>query len=84
MGLLSVASNTLTIQHQRTLAIKSATNTEAFPVNVNTPTDSSWTTLGAVAGNIDWTVNQYIIFMCQIGTASADTIRTSFYLIEKV
>lgn len=83
MGLLQVAANTLTIQHQRTLAIKSATNTEAFS-NVNVPSDFSWTTVAVTSGNINWTVDQYFIFMCQISTASADTIRTSFYLIEKI
>jgi hypothetical protein len=82
MGLLSLNSSQLTIQHQRTLAIKSATNTEAFS-NVNTASDFSWTSVAVISANIDWTVNQYIIFMCQINTATADTIRTSYYLIEK-
>lgn len=83
LGLLSIAGSTnLTNQMQRSLAIKSATNTEAF-ANVNVSDDFTFTTPAVITANVDWTVNQYIIFMCQLQTATADTVRTSFYLIEK-
>lgn len=74
----------LIMQASRTLAIKSATNTEAFPASVNIASDNSFTTVAVTAANINWTVDQYIIFMCQLSTASADTVRTSYYLIQKV
>jgi hypothetical protein len=83
LGLMQGNSNTLTIQNQRHLSIKSATNTEVYPA-INTNSDFSFTTVAATAANIDWTINQYLIFMTQISTASADVIRTSFYLIEKI
>jgi hypothetical protein len=83
LGLMQGNSNTLIIQNQRHLCIKSATNTEVYPA-INTNSDFSFTTVAATAANIDWTVNQYLIFMTQISTASADVIRTSFYLIEKI
>jgi hypothetical protein len=83
LGLLSIAGSTnLTNQMQRTLAIKSATNTEAFS-NVNASIDFSFTTPAVITANVNWAVDQYIIFMCQLQTATADTVRTSFYLIEK-
>ena len=67
---------------QRHLIIKAANNTQTIGV-ASTFTD--YNTLTAVStSNIDWTVNQYIIFMCQLSSASADVVRTSFYLIEKV
>jgi hypothetical protein len=83
LGLLSIAASTnITNQMQRTLAIKSATNTEAFS-NVNASIDFSFTTPAVITANVNWAVDQYIIFMCQLQTATADTVRTSFYLIEK-
>lgn len=84
LGLLSIAGSTnLTNQMQRNLAIKSATNTEAFS-NVNVSDDFTFTSPAVISANVNWTVDQYIIFMTQITTATADTVRTSFYLIEKL
>ena len=84
LGLLSIAGSTnLTNQMQRSLAIKSATNTEAFS-NVNVNDDFTFTSPAVISANVNWTVDQYIIFMTQITTATADTVRTSFYLIEKL
>ncbi len=83
MGLLSINASQLTSQMQRTLAIKSATNTEAFS-NVGVNDDFTFTTVAVISANINWASDQYIIFMCQIGSASADTLRTSYYLIEKL
>ena len=84
LGLLSIAGSTnLTNQMQRNLAIKSATNTEAFS-NVNVSDDFTFTSPAVISANVNWAVDQYIIFMTQITTATADTVRTSFYLIEKL
>ena len=84
LGLLSIAGSTnLTNQMQRSLAIKSATNTEAFS-NVNVNDDFTFTSPAVISANVNWAVDQYIIFMTQITTATADTVRTSFYLIEKL
>jgi hypothetical protein len=68
---------------ERTYVIKSSTNTEGFP-NVNASSDINQSTQAVITANINWTVNQYFIFMCQLSTATADTVRTSFYLIEKL
>ena len=68
---------------QRSLAIKSATNTEAFS-NVNVNDDFTFTSPAVISANVNWAVDQYIIIMTQITTATADTVRTSFYLIEKL
>jgi hypothetical protein len=68
---------------QRHLAIKASNNTQVTAPAGNTFTD--FTTLTSfTAANIDWTVNQYLIFMVQLSSASADVARTSFYLIEKI
>jgi len=67
---------------QRHLIIKSATNTQTIG-GANTFTDYNTLTSFSTS-NIDWTVNQYIIFMTQLQTATADVVRTSFYLIEKI
>jgi hypothetical protein len=84
LGLLNIAGSTnLTNQMQRNLAIKSATNTEAFS-NVNVNDDFTFTSPAVISANVNWAVDQYIIFMTQITTATADTVRTSFYLIEKL
>ena len=68
--------------YERHLIIKSATNTQTIS-SASAFTDY-FTSTAFVTSNIDWSVNQYIIFMCQLNSASADTVRTSFYLIEKI
>jgi len=68
---------------QRHLVIKTSTNTQSIGSTANTFTDYNTLTASGTA-NIDWTVNQYIIFMCNLQIASADVVRTSFYLIEKL
>ena len=67
---------------QRHLAIKASNNTQVTG-QANTFTDYNTLTT-FTAANIDWTVNQYLIFMVQLSSASADVARTSFYLIEKI
>jgi hypothetical protein len=68
---------------QRHLAIKASNNTQVTAPAGNTFTDFN-TLTSFTAANIDWTVNQYLIFMVQLSSASADVARTSFYLIEKI
>jgi hypothetical protein len=68
---------------QRHLAIKASNNTQVTAPAGNTFTDFN-TLTSFTAANIDWTANQYLIFMVQLSSASADVARTSFYLIEKI
>jgi hypothetical protein len=68
---------------QRHLAIKASNNTQVTAPAGNTFTDFN-TLTSFTAANIDWTTNQYLIFMVQLSSASADVARTSFYLIEKI
>lgn len=68
---------------QRHLIIKSSTNTQNIGATASTFTDYNTITTSGTS-NIDWTVNQYLIFMCQLNIATADNVRTSFYLIEKL
>jgi hypothetical protein len=67
---------------QRHLAIKASNNTQVTG-QANTFTDYNTLTT-FTAANINWTVDQYLIFMVQLSSASADVARTSFYLIEKI
>jgi hypothetical protein len=67
---------------QRYLAIKASNNTQTIG-NASTFTDFNTLTAG-INANINWSVDQYIIFMTQLNTATADVIRTSYYLIEKL
>jgi acyl-CoA hydrolase len=79
---LSITGATLPIL--RHLAIKSATNSE---VNSSTTSLTNDVTTGSSAAvsnlNIDWTVNQYMIFTLQ-NAVGTDTSVISFYLIEKL
>jgi len=68
---------------QRHLAIKASNNTQVTAPAGNTFTDFN-TLTSFTAANIDWTINQYLIFMVQLSSAVADVARTSFYLIEKI
>jgi hypothetical protein len=70
-------------QMERNLVIKSATNTETFNTTVSTATDNATAINLASSTNINWTVNQYIIFAIQQNTAG-DTTIGSMYLIEKL
>jgi hypothetical protein len=67
---------------KRDLVIKSATNTETFPATVAIATDDSASN-SFTNSNIDWSINQYIIFANQRNSAG-DTLLTSSYLIEKL
>lgn len=72
------AVNTLYFQYTRTLAVKSATNTESMAGNFNVnPDDNSVSSAAVSASNIDWTQNQYIVVAVANGS-TADSSRSSF------
>jgi hypothetical protein len=85
LGLYSMGfTNGLTTICQRHFSIKSATVTENTPNNSNV--DDLLSFASAVNNvNINWTVNQFIIFSLQPSFATlTDTSFNSFYLIEKL
>lgn len=50
---------------QRRFVVKSSTVTKFFPVSSSSASDITTSTSATSSINIDWTVNQYIIFACQ-------------------
>jgi hypothetical protein len=85
LGLYTMGfTNGLTTICQRHFSIKSSTVTESTPNNSNV--DDLLSFASAVNNvNINWTVNQYIIFSLQTSFATlVDTSFNSFYLIEKL
>jgi hypothetical protein len=70
-------------QMERNLVIKTATNTETFNTTVSTNTDNAASINMASSTNINWAIDQYIIFAIQQNTAG-DTTTGSMYLIEKL
>jgi hypothetical protein len=73
---------TLMFQFTRTLAVKTATNTETMAGNLNVNADDNTGVTTAVsANNIDWTQNQYIIVAVQNGSTS-DSSRSSFIQVQ--
>lgn len=74
----SAAATTLMFQYTRSLAVKSATNSETMAGNLNVNADDNTAVTTAVsANNIDWTQNQYIVIAVQNGS-TADSSRSSF------
>lgn len=69
-------------QIERTLFIKSSTNTQSMLSTFSFQTDVG-TTNGITNTNIDWTQTQYIILAAQ-QTAGAETTLVSGYLIQKL
>jgi hypothetical protein len=65
----------------RTAIVKSATNTQTVQANASIPTDAAIGIASLTNSNIDWTVNQYIIFAIQNG-ANGDSTVLSYYQIE--
>jgi hypothetical protein len=65
----------------RTAIVKSATNTQTGQANAAFPTDAVSGNATLTNSNIDWTVNQYIIFAMQNGAAGDSTV-LSYYQIE--
>jgi hypothetical protein len=74
----AAAATTLMFQYTRSLAVKSATNSESMAGNLNVNADdNSAVTTAVSANNINWTVDQYIVIAVQNGS-TADTSRSSF------
>lgn len=77
-----MAATTLTGQMIRTFVVKSATQSEFFPLGAAALIDDGAISTAAVSTlNIDWTINQY----WQVGmlnASAADTTRTSFLQIR--
>ena len=72
------AATSLYFQYTRTLAVKSATNTETMAGNGNVnPDDNTSLSVAVSTNNINWTVNQYLVVAVQNGS-TADTSRSSF------
>ena len=78
-ALASIATNYIGID--RTAIVKSATITQTAQANASIPTDAAIGTASLTNSNIDWTVNQYIIFALQNGAAGDSTV-LSYYQIE--
>jgi hypothetical protein len=78
-ALASIATNYIGID--RTAIVKSATSTQTAQANASIPTDAAVGTASLTNSNIDWTVNQYIIFALQNGAAGDSTV-LSYYQIE--
>jgi hypothetical protein len=78
-ALASIATNYIGID--RTAIVKSATITQTAQANASIPTDAAIGTASLTNSNIDWTVNQYLIFALQNGAAGDSTV-LSYYQIE--
>lgn len=74
-------ASTLYFQYTRTLAVKSAVNTETMAGNANINPDDTALTIAVSTNNIDWTQNQYIIVAVQNGN-TADVARSSFIQVQ--
>jgi hypothetical protein len=78
----TAAATTLYFQYARTLAVKSATNTESMAGNLNVnPDDNTSATTAVSASNIDWTVNQYLV-VAVTNSSTADSSRSSFIHVQ--
>jgi hypothetical protein len=65
----------------RTAIVKTATNTQTAQANASIPIDAAIGIASLTNSNIDWTVNQYLIFAIQNG-ANGDSTVLSYYQIE--
>ena len=78
----AAAATTLMFQFTRSLAVKTATNTETMAGNLNVNADDNTSVTTAVsANNIDWTQNQYLVVAVQNGSTS-DSSRSSFIQVQ--
>jgi len=82
LGIFSTGGiNQLSLQMKRELFIKSATSTETMWTNTSYGNDDTNLQLSVASTNIDWTINQYIVFTCTPASAT-DSIIQSGYMIE--
>ena len=78
-ALASIATNYIGID--RSAIVKSATVTQTAQANASIPSDAAVGTASLTNSNIDWTVNQYLIFALQ-NAANGDSTVLSYYQIE--
>jgi len=83
VGLSSTAAaTTVTFTMQRTIVVKSATQSEFFGISNTLNTDDGQaSTIAVSTANIDWTQNQFFIIGIQPSNA-ADTVRASMIQIR--
>lgn len=79
----TVNSNNLFIQMKREFYIKTSTGTEGFNSTLTSATDDASVASSVTTTNIDWTVDQYIIFAVNPGSI-ANTYVVSGYIIERL
>jgi hypothetical protein len=78
----TAAAGTLMFQYTRSLAVKTATNTETMASNLNVNADDNTSVTTAVtASNIDWTQNQYVV-VALTNSSTADSSRSSFIQVQ--
>jgi hypothetical protein len=78
----AMANTTLTSQVVRTLVVKSATQSEVYPVTTATLNDDTLNSGVAVTTyNIDWTIDQYFVSSVQ-NSSTADSTRSSFLQVK--
>ena len=80
---VAISSNANTARYSqmtRSLAVKTSTNTESFPI-VGGFTDDAQTGTVVVSSNIDWTVDQYLVISVQ-NTSAADSTISSFIHVQ--
>jgi len=78
-ALASIVQNYIGID--RSAIVKSAIVTQTAQANASIPSDAAAGTASLTNSNIDWTVDQYIIFAIQNGSI-ADSTTLSYYQIE--
>jgi hypothetical protein len=69
-------------QIKRDLYIKTTTNTETYPSATSVASDDNFQSTAVSTSNIDWSVNQYLIF--SITQGATDTALGSGYSIQRV
>lgn len=78
IALNALGATSLYSQMSRTLAIKSTTSTETLNTNTGGVDDDATSTNAVSTFNINWAVDQYIVFGFT-NTSAADATRTSYY-----
>jgi hypothetical protein len=76
----AIPNTSLYSQISRTLVVKSAAVTETISINTGGVDDDATTSNAVSNWNIDWTINQYIIFGFT-NISAADATKTSYYEI---
>jgi len=80
-GFFTQTATRLTFQGKRDLVIKSSTVTEVIPVGTSSVTDDADIQTAVSNLNVDWTVDQYVIFAVNPANAG-DSMINSNYIIE--